>query len=256
LELSLDSRFLQEYKSPAQQARAMSESWAEKNMYCPNCLEPRITRQIANTPVKDFLCPLCLQTYQLKSHKQPFKALIIDGAYHTFSEAVESGTAPNLVLMHYDNSRLRVLDIDLVPRFFLNPSCIIARKPLSTHAKRADWVGCNISLEKLPSDARIEMVRDEKIEEPRKVQAKYRRFVPLFLDKTSRERGWTADVLRCVREVGKTPFTLREVYSFERELQKLHPENRHIQAKIRQQLQVLRDHDVLKFAGAGRYELI
>lgn len=234
----------------------MSENWAERNMYCPNCLEPRITRQIANTPVKDFHCPLCLQTYQLKSQKQPFKALVIDGAYRTFSEAVENGTAPNLVLMHYDNSHLRVVDVDLVPRFFLNPSCIIPRKPLSTHAKRANWVGCNISLEKLPPDARIEMVRDQRIEEPKRVQEKYRRFVPLFLDKTSIERGWTADVLRCVREIGKQAFTLQEVYAFERELQKLHPENKNIQPKIRQQLQVLRDHGILKFAGAGRYELV
>jgi type II restriction enzyme len=234
----------------------MSESWAEKNMYCANCLEPRVTRQIANTPVKDFLCPLCLQPYQLKSQKQPFKALVNDAAYHTFLAAVESGTAPNLILMHYDKSRLRVVDVDIVPRFFLNPSCIIPRKPLSTHARRADWVGCIISLEKLPSDARIEMVRDEKIEEPRKVQEKYRRFVPLFIDKTLKERGWTADVFRCVRQIGKQAFTLREIYAFGKELQKLHPENKNIQPKIRQQLQVLRDHGVLKFAGAGRYELV
>lgn len=234
----------------------MSESWAEKNMYCPNCLEPRVTRQIANTPVRDFLCPTCLQTYQLKSQKQPFGALVSDAAYNTFLAAVDSGTAPNLILMHYDRFRLRVVDVDIVPRFFLNPSCIIRRKPLSTHAKRADWVGCIISLEKLPPDARIEIVRNEKIEEPRRVQEKYRRFVPLFLDKTSKERGWTADVLRYVREIGKQAFTLREVYAFEKEFQKLHPENKNIQAKIRQQLQVLRDHGVLKFAGAGKYELV
>ena len=205
MELSLESRFIQEYRSSAQQARAMSENWAERNMYCPNCLESKVTRQIANTPVRDFLCSLCLQTYQLKSQKQPFKALVNDAAYHTFLGAVEGGTAPNLILMHYDNSRLRVVDVDIIPRFFLNPSCIIPRKPLSIHARRAGWVGCIISLEKLPPDARIEMVKDEKIEEPRRVQEKYRRFVPLFLDKTLKERGWTADVLRCVDKSENKP---------------------------------------------------
>jgi len=234
----------------------MSENWAERNMYCPNCLESKVTRQIANTPVRDFLCSLCLQTYQLKSQKQPFKALVNDAAYHTFLGAVESGTAPNLILMHYDNSRLRVVDVDIIPRFFLNSSCIIPRKPLSIHARRAGWVGCIISLEKLPPDARIEMVKDEKMEEPRRVQEKYRRFVPLFLDKTLKERGWTADILRCVRQIGKQAFTLREIYAFDRELQKLHPENRNVQPKIRQQLQVLRDYGVLKFTGAGKYELV
>ena len=36
-------------------------------------------------------------------------------------------------------------------------------------------------------------------------------------------------------------FTNDDVYAYERELEKLHPDNRHIRDKIRQQLQVLRD---------------
>ena len=30
-----------------------------------------------------------------------------------------------------------------------------------------------------------------------------------------RSRGWTSDVLRCVRELGKSEFTLGEMYGFE-----------------------------------------
>jgi len=40
-------------------------------------------------------------------------------------------------------------------------------------------------------------------------------------------------------------FTTADVYSFERELEALHPDNRHVRDKIRQQLQVLRDTGLL-----------
>ena len=42
-------------------------------------------------------------------------------------------------------------------------------------------------------------------------------------------------------------FTLEETYAAEPILQRLYPKNNHIRAKIRQQLQVLRDHQYLLF---------
>lgn len=45
--------------------------------------------------------------------------------------------------------------------------------------------------------------------------------------------------------------TLRQVYRFEEHLSKLHPENRHVRAKIHQQLQVLRDEGIIEFLGVG-----
>ena len=50
-------------------------------------------------------------------------------------------------------------------------------------------------------------------------------------------------------------FVLDDVYAFENELSKLHPENQHIKDKIRQQLQVLRDKDYLEFSGRGIYQI-
>jgi hypothetical protein len=40
-------------------------------------------------------------------------------------------------------------------------------------------------------------------------------------------------------------------YAFERELEKLHPDNRPVRDKIRQQLQVLRDLGLLQHVGLG-----
>ncbi|MFZ0828015.1 MAG: hypothetical protein WAO02_11390 [Verrucomicrobiia bacterium] len=50
-------------------------------------------------------------------------------------------------------------------------------------------------------------------------------------------------------------FTTAEVYAFERELEKLHPDNRHVRDKIRQQLQVLRDAGLLLHIGRGEWRL-
>jgi type II restriction enzyme len=70
------------------------------------------------------------------------------------------------------------------------------------------------------------------------------------------KRGWTLDVLQVVQSLGKLEFTLSDVYRHADELAKLHPNNRHVGPKIRQQLQVLRDLGLLTFLGSGSYGLI
>ena len=54
--------------------------------------------------------------------------------------------------------------------------------------------------------------------------------------------------IRC-KEDWQGEFSLVEVYAFESELARLHPDNRHVKDKIRQQLQLLRDKGILDFAG-------
>ena len=48
----------------------------------------------------------------------------------------------------------------------------------------------------------------------------------------------------------------QDLYNFENYLKIKHPENNNIQAKIRQQLQELRDKGYLKFTNRGNYEVI
>jgi type II restriction enzyme len=57
--------------------------------------------------------------------------------------------------------------------------------------------------------------------------------------------GWTLDVLRVVQLLGKMQFSNDDVYEFVPHLERLHPENRHVRDKVRQQLQVLRDRKFL-----------
>ncbi len=72
----------------------------------------------------------------------------------------------------------------------------------------------------------------------------------------AKQRGWTLDVLTAIRSLEKDEFSLGDAYSLEGALSKLHPENRHVRDKIRQQLQVLRDRGLLRFLAPGRYRLV
>jgi len=74
---------------------------------------------------------------------------------------------------------------------------------------------------------------------------------------------WASDVWACVKKTstvksadGGETFTLEDIYRHEKHLAKLHPDNRNIRAKIRQQLQVLRDEGFIEFIGRGVYRRI
>lgn len=67
--------------------------------------------------------------------------------------------------------------------------------------------------------------------------------------------GWTLDVLNGVRSLGKKEFTNTDAYTLAGQLEKLHPDNRHVRDKIRQQLQVLRDAKLLVHVGSGVWRL-
>ena len=71
----------------------------------------------------------------------------------------------------------------------------------------------------------------------------------------AKAKGWLLDIMMCVDKLGRKDFSLDDVYTFEKELNKKHPDNRHIKDKIRQQLQVLRDKGYLEFTSRGNYRL-
>ena len=75
---------------------------------------------------------------------------------------------------------------------------------------------------------------------PSKVREQYKKIRPLA-NLSVTKRGWTLDVLKSVHRIGRQQFSLQDVYQFEGDLAALHPKNRNVRPKIRQQLQVLRD---------------
>ncbi len=66
--------------------------------------------------------------------------------------------------------------------------------------------------------------------------------------------GWKLDVFNCLITINKQEFTLSEVYFFEKKLAVMYPNNRNIKAKIRQQIQFLRDLGLIEFLGNKRYK--
>lgn len=253
MDLCFDVVKANRYKSPSQIARVLTEDWAARNLFCVSCNRNKLHIARDNTKVIDFVCDNCSETYQLKSRNQPLGNKVIDAAYAPMIDSIKKNKAPNLYLLHYNPIDYCAENLLVVPRYFLTLSCIEPRNPLSQNARRAGWIGCNIVLRDIPIDGKIPLVRERKIISPAVVRQNFERF-RFLSEKRYDVRGWTADVLKTIRELGKKEFTLDEAYSFDKQLQRLHPDNRNIRPKIRQQLQILRDKGILEFKGSGRYQ--
>lgn len=254
MNIHFDLKKSEGYKSLSQIARVLTEDWGRRNLYCVSCRQDRLEPLRDNSQVYDYVCGKCGEFYQLKSQRKPLGDKFVDSAYAPMIASIAANKAPNLLLLHYDPVDYCATNLVVVPRFFLSTSCIEARKPLSASARRAGWVGCNIVLKQLPPDGKIPVVHNRCAVRVSGVRAEYERF-RFMMGEKSELRGWTADVLKIVRTLGKKEFRLEEVYGFEGELQSLHPLNEHIRPKIRQQLQLLRDKGVLEFKGNGLYRL-
>jgi len=202
--------------------------------------------------------------------------------------------APNFFFLHYDRTNWTVRNLLLIPHFAFPPSAIIKRKPLSVTARRAGWVGCNFALNRIPLEARIPVITEKQILPAAEVRAKFQKVKPLQ-QLSVQQRGWTLDVLNLIRrlteekrqragalqdasrnpkvvnerisvlECGGPPplspatdhleFTNADLYTYAPELEKLHPDNRHVKDKIRQQLQVLRDTGLLQHLAPALWRL-
>jgi type II restriction enzyme len=206
-----------------------------------------------NTPAVDLECPRCSQLFQLKSMKGWNPRKVVDAGYDAMIRAIRSDKVPNLLVLQY-SVNWSIRNLLLIPKVFLSESAIERRKPLGTGARRAGWVGCNILLGQIAADGKIPVISDGAPIAEQKVRGEFSRIRKLAEVPPSL-RGWTVDVLRVVRRLGKTRFSLSEIYEFEPELQAAHPFNRNVRPKIRQQLQVLRDIGLIEFSARGTYEI-
>lgn len=252
MQLEMSADLARSYRSPSQRARIVTEAWGRTNLYCPACSSVSVRASDVNTQVVDFVCPDCAADFQLKSQSHPFTRRIVDSAYEPMRRAVERSETPHLLILHYDRVLWRVVNLTLIPSFTLTVSCIEKRKPLGPTARRKGWVGCNILLFRIPMDARIALVHQGAPATPDSVRSQFRRLLPLK-QLPSRARGWTLDVLNVIRSLDRGNFGLKDVYDHAEDLQALHPNNRHVREKIRQQLQRLRDMGLVHFQGHGQY---
>ena len=255
MNLQMDIRDGKQYKSNAQKIRAITEKWAEKNMFCPYCGNKYVYHFENNRPVADFFCPSCNEEYELKSNGTSISKKVNDGAYKTMIERITSINNPNFFFLHYDKSNYKIRNLIMVPKYFFSPDIIEKRKTLPNTAKRAGWTGCNILLYQIPNEGRIYIVQDEKEVDIEKIIEKVHR-TEFLRDSKLEARGWTLDVLNCVNTIEEKNFTLEQMYRFEELLARKHPDNHHVKDKIRQQLQMLRDNGIIEFTGRGHYRKI
>lgn len=252
MNICLDMSLASKYTSHSQMARVVTEQWVEKNMFCPRCGAGHIIHLKANRPVADFACPQCGAIFESKAKRGTLGRKITDGAYETMIRRIHEADNPDFFFMSYDLDNARVCDFLIIPKHFFVDSIIEKRKHLADTARRAGWVGCNILLEEIPSYGRISLIQDGRIADKEDICRKYQR-TSFLADMNITSRGWLMDVFRCLEDIKTETFTLQEMYQFEDRLQILHPENHNIRAKIRQQLQYLRDKGLIQFIERGVY---
>lgn len=254
MQIRFDSKIADFYKSASQKVRILTESWVANEAYCPNC-GISISSYENNRPVADFFCPSCVEDYELKSKKNSIGKKIVDGAYRTMISRLQSNSNPNFFLLSYDLKGYKILNFFVIPKHFFVPEIIERRKPLSPIARRAGWVGCNILLKDIPLTGKIFYVKNGVACDKKNVLKNWKKTLFLREERHSQSRGWILDVMNCIDKLCKKEFSLDEIYVFEKKLAEKHPENCHVPAKIRQQLQILRDRGYIKFIGRGKYEL-
>ena len=253
MDLRFNTALAANYRSKAQIIRVLSEAWVHSNSYCPYCGHDRLSDFANNQPVADFYCAHCHEQYELKSKKARLSQIINDGAYDTMLQRINSADNPSFFFLTYSND-FHVNNFLLIPKHFFTPDIIIKRKPLSATAKRAGWVGCNIDLRHVPESGKVFLVKNQQVMARHLVTEQLGQTA--FLQQQSlAARGWTMDVWRCIDQLA-TCFSLQQVYAFSDILRQKYPNNQHIHAKIRQQLQLLRDKGIIEFIGRGQYRKV
>ena len=246
MNLNFNQNLAANYKSEPQKIRVLSEDWVSNQSYCPNCSGEPLVEFTNNQPVADFYCSNCNEEFELKSKKAKLSNIINDGAYDTMIERINSDNNPNFFFLTY-SQEYSVNNFLIIPKQFFKPDMIIKRKPLSATAKRAGWVGCNIDLRQVPESGKVFLVKNQTVIPRENVTEQFQK--TLFLRQQSTDsRGWTLDVWQCIDKL-EDSFSLNQVYAFADLLKLKHPENNHVNDKIRQQLQVLRDRGIIEFLG-------
>jgi type II restriction enzyme len=252
MDLSLNLALGDRYKSPTQKARVISEAWAESNAFCCAC-GGSLRKGRINARVLDLICIGCQKEFELKSTRRTFLRKVPDGAFQAMMARLSDVCSPDFLFLTYDVESSRVTNLFAVPTCFLDTTVIEKRKPLSPHARRAGWMGCNIVMSRIPEAGKVFYVKNSDILKRAAVLETWRRTAFLRREASLEARGWTLEILRNIQSLNAREFTIQTMYDFEAQLKRRFPHNNFIRAKIRQQLQVLRDAGLLVFKGRGRY---
>ena len=232
--LCCDISIADRYTSQVQKSRVLSEEWFRSNAYCLSCESDSLHATAANTKATDFICPGCDQNYELKAFRTKPTKTLVDGAYSSLMARIQNGSVPTLMLLERSDN-WEIQSLTAIHHLFLTPNVIEERKPLSPTARRAGWIGCNIRLDRIAADAKIEVISQGHPNSTHLVRESFRRFeglknIPIGM------RGWATLTLRVIRGLDSNAFILSDLYEKESQFAAAYPNNRNIRPKIRQQL--------------------
>ncbi|MCF7520917.1 restriction endonuclease [Neisseria sp. ZJ106] len=253
MNLRFNTDLIAGYRSPRQIIRRLSEDWLAHNGYCPNCGNRPIQPFANNTKVGDFFCTECNEQFELKSKSGLSTGKKIpDGAYNSMIARIQAEDNPNFLFLAYKKADYSVQQLILVPKHFVNVKMIVPRnKPLKN---RENYLMCDMDISSLPESGKILLVDQARMIDPGKVRQQWQSH--LFMrQQQSKSKGWLLAIMKCIDQLPEQ-FDLRQMYVFEQALLRQFPENRHIKEKIRQQLQILRNHGVIEFSNRGKYRKV
>ena len=251
-----DPELAASYSSPSQRIRVLSERWTHRHLYCPNCGTEPLRKTANNRPAADFSCSRCAEVFELKSKRGALGRTLADGAYGAMMKRLADKDSPSLFLLSYCGQVPEVETFTVIPRHFLIPSLVVKRRPLAPTARRAGWIGCNILLDGIPQSGRVTLYQAGSFRPRSEVTAKWQQTVFLREQEHGEAQGWLIHLMRGIERLGKSTFSLNDVYGLEAWLSDIYPRNKHIRPKIRQQLQRLRDVGYIGFLGRGTYEVV
>tara|TARA_R110000824_G_scaffold1643_4_gene8135 strand:+ start:7993 stop:8505 length:513 start_codon:yes stop_codon:yes gene_type:complete len=129
------------------------EFWISAHYNCPICSGGKLKKLTANEKSIDHLCSSCGELFQAKAHKKSFEKRdgsvgFIGAEYNTTVSSLEKEKKWNLILIEYDKDSDQVKRVGTILKENIAKDNIIPRKPLSAHARRAGWQGCNFKFNK------------------------------------------------------------------------------------------------------------
>lgn len=171
-----------------------------------------------NARVLDLVCVACKGGFELKSTRGAFSSKVPDGAFTAMMGRISDISSRNFFFLTYDAQSFHVTNFFAVPTYFLDITVIEKRKPLSSNAIRAGWIGCNIVLSRIPEAGRVFYVRNSEIVERSAVIERWSRTAFLRRERSLEARGWVLETLRCIQSLKSRKFTLQQMYEFEPQL--------------------------------------
>ena len=254
MNLNFNTKLAEGYSSNSQIARVLSEAWVKENSYCPSCGNLPLNEFENNRPVADFYCLSCSEEFELKSKIGLMSNTITDGAYASMIQRINSNKNPNFFFLTY-TKQWSVNNFLIIPKQFFTPEIIIKRKPLAETSRRKGWIGFNINISNIAESGKVFLVKNAEPINRDIVKESFNK--TLFLrEKSTDSKGWLLDLMNCIDSISKDSFTLDDVYKFEDRLKVKYPNNNFIKDKIRQQLQILRDKNLIEFTGRGNYKKV